>query len=97
MLNAGLLASEGPGWAEQRRFALRNLRDLGFGKKSMEELIQEDVVEFIESLKSECGKPVYIQKHLNLVVLNTLWKIVGGESFGHCDQKLVNIFETFNT
>ncbi len=40
---AGLVYSSGSEWSEQRRFALRTLKDFGFGKKSMEELIVFEV------------------------------------------------------
>ncbi len=36
----GIFFSNGKEWQEQRRFALKNLRDFGFGKLSMEELVQ---------------------------------------------------------
>ena len=39
----GLLQSSGPEWVEQRRFALRQLRDLGFGKSSMEDNILDEI------------------------------------------------------
>jgi hypothetical protein len=38
-----LAQSSGSEWAEQRRFALRQLRDLGFGKSSMEDTILDEV------------------------------------------------------
>lgn len=44
--------SDGHKWQEQRRFALHTLRDLGFGKFSIEESIRaelEDLISFIET------------------------------------------------
>ena len=35
----GIALSEGRYWRDQRRFALRQLRGLGFGKSSMEEIL----------------------------------------------------------
>ena len=40
------LYSEGKTWVDQRRFALRTLRDFGFGKQGMEEMIQDEVEMF---------------------------------------------------
>merc|ERR1719219_986150 len=40
---AGVIISEGKVWQEQRRYALRTLRDFGFGKAGMEDLINEEV------------------------------------------------------
>ena len=39
-----VILSEGRTWVEQRRFALRTLRDFGFGKQGMEEMTQEEVI-----------------------------------------------------
>ena len=47
----GLLFSTGHEWVEQRRFALRQLRDLGFGKSSMEDMINEEVGKLIDLLE----------------------------------------------
>ena len=54
----GVLFSDGPIWAEQRRFTLGTLRDFGFGKAKMEELINEEVEVFNEALKSYGGEPI---------------------------------------
>ena len=38
----GILFSSGDIWKETRRFTLRALRDLGFGKKTSESLVLEE-------------------------------------------------------
>jgi len=42
--------SEGPFWVEQRRFTLRHLRDFGFGKKSVENVIREEAEDLFETV-----------------------------------------------
>ena len=49
----GLLFSQGSEWKEQRRFSLRTLRDMGFGKISMEGSINLEVTKLIDALKHE--------------------------------------------
>jgi hypothetical protein len=44
----GLSFNEGESWSEQRRFALRTLRDFGFGKTSMEVGVVEEAAELVE-------------------------------------------------
>ena len=46
----GVLFSGGPYWKELRRFMLRNLRDFGFGKASMESMIQDEVAKLCTKL-----------------------------------------------
>ena len=64
---------------EQRRFTLKNLRDLGFGKTSMESLIQEEIEKCIELLRKEVGKPTQLNLKLNIAIINALWKLLTGE------------------
>lgn len=40
----GIVQSEGELWEVHRRFLLRQLRDFGFGKSSMESLIMDEVL-----------------------------------------------------
>jgi len=40
---AGVTMSQGKAWIEQSRTALKVLRDFGFGKSTMEEMIQDKV------------------------------------------------------
>jgi hypothetical protein len=41
--NPGVIATTGNYWREQRRFLLKNLKDFGFGKASMESIIQDEM------------------------------------------------------
>ena len=41
--NAGIVFTHGKQWTEQRRFALKTLRDFGFGKSAMENIILDEV------------------------------------------------------
>jgi hypothetical protein len=46
----GFFFTDGPFWVEQRRFSLRNLRDFGFGKRSLEGIILDEAEELIKRL-----------------------------------------------
>ena len=82
--------ANGQEWQEQRRFTLRNLRDFGFGKVSMEGLIQEEVEKCIEMLSQEAGKVTQLSLKLNIAILNALWKLLTGEKV--CENILIWIF-----
>ncbi|XP_021960494.2 cytochrome P450 18a1 [Folsomia candida] len=93
----GLSPTEGKIWEELRRFTLRQLRDFGFGKQSMEELIMVEVAELIEHLKRfEVGrKPVTDLKEMSiLAVANSLRVIVAGKRYRHDDPELLNFTRT---
>lgn len=80
--NYGIVNSNGNLWEVHRRFTLRQLRDFGFGKNTMEALIMDEVHEFKEMLKKKGGKPIgEIKDKFSLAVVNSLWTVVGGNIF----------------
>ncbi len=52
----GVLYGNGKTWHEQRRFTLTTLRDFGFGKESMEELIEAEAAELVNKTFSQLRK-----------------------------------------
>ncbi|KAG8224269.1 hypothetical protein J437_LFUL005075, partial [Ladona fulva] len=88
----GVIFTDGEEWKEQRRFALRNLRDLGFGKRSMESMIREEALELVSRL-TEMGKKagtegVDMERVFTIPVLNSLWSIMTGQRYSQEDEKL---------
>ncbi|CAG7726561.1 unnamed protein product, partial [Allacma fusca] len=92
-VNRGIVFQDGNEWTEQRRFALRHLRDFGFGKNSMESLVMDEVIEFLGELKADSGKAISTRNRFNLAVINALWTITAGQRFKHDDPQLVTIME----
>ncbi len=87
----GVIFTNGPNWVEQRRFALHKLRDLGFGKSTMEALVSDEVSELIRRLEKTEGKPVNIRNDFTLAVLNSLWKITTNERLDYEDPKICKL------
>lgn len=87
----GIVYSEGEEWSQQRRFALRRLRDFGLGKSSMENLINEEVDELLKLFDKKLNKATEVTNLFNLSVINGLWKIVTGARFNLEDPKLKNL------
>ncbi len=75
----GLLFTEGRQWAEQRRFAIRQLKDLGYAKSSLETLIQSEIVDFVNELKKECDHPISLRAKFNASIVSTVWSLVVGK------------------
>ncbi|CAL8126614.1 unnamed protein product [Orchesella dallaii] len=88
----GIASIEGEMWEVHRRFLLRQLRDFGFGKSSMEELVQEEVKETIAHLKKFQGKPIKnLKQMLQISVLNSLWTITANKRFNHDDPVVLKM------
>ena len=46
----GIISADGQRWLEHRRFALKHLKDFGFGKVGLEGVIQEEAEEIVAIL-----------------------------------------------
>ena len=68
--------SEGNRWVEQRRFALRTLRDLGFGKTKMEDLVAEEVDETCRRFEMANGDFIRMDRKFNIPAVNALYKVL---------------------
>ena len=95
--DTGIVFGGGEAWKEQKKFATRNLRDFGFGKKSMEGLIMDEVNELIGWIKEQNGKPISLRRRFTLAVINALWKILSGERYDHDDPLLTRILDNYDT
>jgi len=94
---SGYLLSRGKMWKDQRRFALRNLRDLGFGRASMEGMINNELSKLIEVLERDHeGKPTVMNQVMNVSIVNALWSILVGEELQLNDPKLQAIVNKFD-
>ena len=88
MMRLSLILFQGEEWTEQRRFALRRLRDFGLGKSSMEDLIQEEIRELCSHLNTKLDQPLSVYLIYNLSVVNALWTLISGSKFSLTDPKL---------
>ena len=92
-MRSGLVVSEGRTWTEQRRFTLRTLRDFGFGKQGMEDVILEEVQLFKGLIDKYNGEPFDFKNQFNLPILNALWRVTSGERFEYDNQKFKSIVD----
>jgi hypothetical protein len=79
----GLVFVDGDFWQEQRRFTLRHLRELGFGKTSIEDQMMDEISDLIsditEAAKSDPDHVVDFKAIFTVSVFNILWAIIGGK------------------
>ena len=91
---------DGEFWTEQRRFTLRHLRDLGFGKTSIEDQMQDEIRDLLSDMRSAAqSDPDHIVDFngiLTVSIINILWAILCGKRYQRDDvefKKLLNILQ----
>jgi len=91
ILPSGLIFADGRLWQEQRRFTVRHLRDLGFGKTEIEDQMMDEVRDLLLDLKcyaeSDSMGIVDFKDIFTVSVINILWLIVAGKRYSRDDPK----------
>ena len=92
----GMVFNWGEDYKEIRRFTLRTLRDLGFGKRSCEGMILEECDNIVRTIKmmieeSEDGL-VDLDKLFNKAALNVVWNIAAAERFDYEEERMKNLY-----
>jgi len=94
---SGVMFTNGGEWQEVRRFTMKTLRDFGYGKATMEDLIREEVVKALDFLREEAGPhPVKLFRKVNVFIVNAMWHMITGESFAYDDPKLADLIAKVN-
>ena len=89
----GIVGTDGSHWRRERRFGLRALKDLGFGKQSLEEIINIEVEEIIQNFLSE-EEDFLLSTNFNAPIINMLWQIVAGHRFTPENKEGMEILES---
>ncbi|XP_033744217.1 cytochrome P450 2H1-like [Pecten maximus] len=87
----GLLASSGENWKQTRTFCLTALREFGFGKKSLEAKVKEEVDVFLDDIGQHNGEPFDINEIAQSSVSNVISSIVFGRRFDHNDEEFKSL------
>ena len=89
---AGIILTNGDQWSTQRRFALKTLRDFGFGKQSLEGVMNIEIDEMIQGFSKRQGD-VKIGSDFNLPIISILWQIVAGYKISLEDSESVKMVD----
>ena len=95
----GVLFATGPTWVQFRRSSLHILRNFGFGKAALEDIIEEEIDNLVEHIDQNfLNQPVEVSRFFNIAVLSSLWRIISGEHLKVGDPKLEYVLlKYFNT
>ena len=74
----GVLTASGAAWRKTRKYTVACMRDLGVGKKSLEEVIMDEILVVTSSIAKYEGKPFDPRSLLLNSVANSICTIVFG-------------------
>ncbi|XP_063841591.1 cytochrome P450 2L1-like [Scylla paramamosain] len=89
----GVVGSNGLLWQNNRRFALRQLRDLGMGKSKLVAAVHTQAAMMVEEIKKQAGRPARLPHAMSVAVVNIVWQMVGNIQFKVTDPKFVEFRE----
>ncbi|KAK5640553.1 hypothetical protein RI129_011364 [Pyrocoelia pectoralis] len=89
----GVLLTDSEFWQDQRKFVLRQLREFGFGKKTMSNMIEEEGSVLIENIKKKIDNTggacvIRMDDIFGIHVLNTLWTMMTGNKCSSDDKEI---------
>lgn len=78
-MSIGLVWANGEHWKKVRRFALHSMRDLGVGKKSIEEVIQDEAKTLTNIFASKENQPITdVKRMMTTSISNVIHHVVFG-------------------
>ena len=92
----GIIFPDGEVWKEQRRFAVKTLKELGVGKNSLSHCIQQETEEMIAHLNELItGNKLTLRMDdfFDLPCLNVIWSLVNSTRFSYDDKHLKKMIE----
>jgi hypothetical protein len=92
----GIVTSSGSLWKEHRTFTLSALREFGFGKRSLESKIVEEIEVFVKEIQSKNGAPFNIRYLLNVCISNIMCSISFGQRYDHSDRNFQTLSDKVN-
>nr|XP_022332619.1 cytochrome P450 2C28-like isoform X1 [Crassostrea virginica] len=92
----GVANATGSLWKEHRTFTLNALREFGFGKRSLESRIMEEIEFFEHEIHNKKGEPFNIHFLLNVCISNIMCSINFGQRYEHDDKKFLALLDKIN-
>ncbi|XP_036048816.1 cytochrome P450 2C26-like isoform X2 [Onychomys torridus] len=92
----GIIFSHGNRWKEIRRFSLMTLRNLGMGKRSIEDRVQEEAQCLVDELRKTNGSPCDPTFILSCAPCNVISSIIFQNRFDYKDKHFLTLMEKLN-
>eukprot|EP00091_Calanus_sinicus_P017336 TRINITY_DN3743_c0_g1_i5.p1 TRINITY_DN3743_c0_g1~~TRINITY_DN3743_c0_g1_i5.p1 ORF type:complete len:349 (-),score=66.23 TRINITY_DN3743_c0_g1_i5:512-1558(-) len=91
----GIFMNEGKQWLNQKRFGLKTLKDLGFEKQDLEQLMNIEVEEILNKFLST-KEDFLLGIDFSVPIINILWQLLAGKRFDENDPKGMEMVASVN-
>uniref|UniRef100_A0A8C2MRK0 Cytochrome P450 n=1 Tax=Cricetulus griseus TaxID=10029 RepID=A0A8C2MRK0_CRIGR len=88
-----ILAPYGPEWRKQRRFSVSTLRNLGLGKKSLEQWVTDEAGHLCDAFTNQAGCPFNPSTMLDKAMCNVISSLIFAHHFKYEDPYLIRVLK----
>ncbi|XP_036787235.2 cytochrome P450 2D17-like [Manis pentadactyla] len=86
-----IMARYARAWREQRRFSVSTMRNLGVGKKSLEQWVTDEASRLCAAFSDQVGRPFSPNVLLNKAVSNVIASLTFGRRFEYDDPRFLKL------
>ncbi|XP_012286715.1 probable cytochrome P450 305a1 [Orussus abietinus] len=90
-LKKGITMADGPEWKEIRAWVVKSLKNSGFGRPEMSDMIKSELAQTLETLKK--GGVFRLKPIVGAAVINVLWTFVAGKEISNTINRFQNLME----
>lgn len=95
-LRRGILLVDEVFWQEQRRFIMRHLKEFGFARRGMVDMIQNEAEHLLNDFRNILIKQngrgmIAMRDAFSIYVLNTLWTMMAGIRYNQENKEVVHL------
>ncbi|XP_005180646.1 probable cytochrome P450 305a1 [Musca domestica] len=89
----GITCTDGKLWYEHRNFAMKQMRNVGYGRSEMEQHIEKETESLLKYIESFEGGLVCPSTFLAQSVINVLWSMTAGKRFERGDKRMARLLD----
>ncbi|XP_074978745.1 cytochrome P450 2G1 isoform X2 [Caretta caretta] len=93
----GVILANGERWRQLRQFSVTTLRNLGMGKRTLEERIAEEARCLVEEIRKTKGSPFDPSLPVSHAVANVISSIAFGDRFDYQDQTFLSLLDVIQS